>query len=1073
MRRRTKAVIISGALLSSTSLLIYTHLLDRRQVNQWRDQSDRVALRLCDALQAMERVFAKPIAEQGPTQRAVEQQDVSSHRLQVVTRSDRASQPVPAGRPPLAAWREGLPLLCPRQFSSTPLVMAVEPSRPDTVLFTSGPGRQQNARWVQLRGQALLDADAAGHGPIQLAPWSVVVASAEKDSHIYHLSFGEFEIGLNLTRAGHAADHDERTLALTLGVLGVLLAGLMAYISSQREKQHQQVVSTVQKDSQSSFLTHDALVRDLERPAIRNLLHRLDAAVLVTIDFRYLERQSGRHSEVESSEILTIACRAIDKGWPVHPDFNFYRISKNKMALIVRASGSIPIDDTAACEALLARLLGIVSGSIQVSSNSVLGWDDVIITGQRFRLNDPPTSLLTMQAFGERLTAEDRRSFRMVKSGDDLLVRDKSEIRTQLSCLTARDLELYFQPILQISNPGHFGLELLIRFRPATLNKLGTGKVMQLAHDIGIAHQIDALVVSRLAEVKQALSESELLRHRIEYVSINISADSVATDQRLNHLIGLFKKHAIDSSIFYIEITEMAVTDILAGSEDVITASERLTKELNFRIFIDDFGSGLSNYRRISEAWYDAIKLDIDLIKGIDRSFRLQRYVGSFIDTVHALGKTVVCEGVETHNELAAVVRLGADALQGFLISHPIALEDVESFILSSEWADCESLQQTLETIRATSRLRDSGDGEEFRTAERKVSLERYIVDNWSRLRSFEEFILLFVNELKSWGLEIYRFSLAFLPDQDDIDCSQYVWVNSRPGLVGTLRMERDFLEEDEHLRSPLHFIATRSKVFRQRLTSTKDNSFPFLDSLQKAGCSDYLGIRLDSRGISIPVLSIALHEGSVFSDAEVQRIEAMSSLLSLLFYAFESERSKRLAMLDPLTQLANRRSFDSFLKGNISAARLQQDNLSLALIDIDQFKAVNDLQGHAYGDRCLRDIADSLRACLRRKSDFVARLGGEEFAILLPKTDADSSLKLCEKLRQSILDKGIYHPGQSTGNVLTVSIGIAVWDPLSTADCDADRLMQLADDCLYEAKRHGRNQVVCRSLPSQAGLSA
>jgi diguanylate cyclase (GGDEF)-like protein len=547
----------------------------------------------------------------------------------------------------------------------------------------------------------------------------------------------------------------------------------------------------------------------------------------------------------------------------------------------------------------------------------------------------------------------------------------------------------------------------------------------------------------------------------------------VANEHRLDQLINLFKEHTIDSSIFCIEITEMAATNILAGAEDVTTASERLMKELNFRIFIDDFGSGLSNYRRISEAWYDAIKLDFDLIKGIDRSFRLQRYVGSFIDTVHALGKTIVCEGVETHNELTAVVRLGADALQGFLISPPLSIRELETFIQSSEWADQESLQQTLEKIHATSRLHESGNGEGFKTSETKVSLERYIFDNWSRLRSFEEFVLLFVNELKSWGLEIYRFSLAFLPDQDDIDCSQYVWVNSRPGLVETLRMERDFLEQEEHLRSPLHFIATRSKFFRQKLTSARENCFPFLDAMKEAGCSDYLGIRLDSRGVSIPVLSITLHEGSTFSDEEVQRIEAMSSLLSLLFYAFESERSKRLAMLDPLTHLANRRSFDSFLKGNIVASRLAQANLSLALVDIDQFKLVNDLLGHAYGDRCLKQIADALSACLRRKSDFVSRLGGEEFAIILPNTDAESSLKLCEKLRQSVLDKGIYHPGLATGNILTISIGIAVWDPLSVATCDADRLLQLADNCLYEAKRNGRNRVVCQTLPSQEGLSA
>lgn len=1065
MRRRTTLMIISGALLSGTSLLIFTHLLDQRSSNDLRRQNDRIARRLCTALQGVEHSFATP----GPP--------MASLGLQSVAEAELADSPVPAVMATGTATLKGRPLVCPRRFSRLVLVVAGEPSRGNALLFTTGPTRRQAPEWIRLSGASLVNPDQDGARQIRLAPWTALEAKGmvkgAPAGSLYRVGFGDLAVGLTLAPALPTRADRVRNLALTLGLLGIGLSVAIAWRSSQNRRKEQPVNGSFRKHGQTSFLTHYALVKDLEASALRKHAERGEDGFLVTIDFRYLERQRGYLSEVEINDILTKACRAIDKGWAVHPGFNFYHVSKNKIALIVRASGSIPIDDTAACEALLARLLGIVSGSIQISSDSVLAWDDVIITGQRFQLSAPPETLLTMQACGEMLAAEDRRSYRLVKSGDDLLVKDKGEIRSQLTSLKASDLELRFQPILQLSNPGHFGLELLIRFLPPALSKLGTGHVIQLAHDIGIAHKIDALVVSRLNDVQQQLHASELLRHRIEYVSVNISSDSVSTDQRLNQLIGLFKHHGIDSSVFCIEITEMAATDILAGSEGVTTASERLMRELNFRIFIDDFGSGLSNYRRISEAWYDAIKLDIDLIKGVDRSFRLQRYVGSFIDTVHALGKTVVCEGVETHNELTAVIRLGADALQGFLVSRPLPLEEVESFIRSSDWADRDSLQQTLEQIRATSRLRDSGHGEDFKTSDRKIPLERYIIDNWSRLRSFEEFVLLFVNELKSWGLEIYRFSLAFLPDQDDIDCSQYVWVSSRPGLVSTLRMERDFLEQDEHLRSPLHFIATRSKVFRQQLIATKDNGFPFLDSLKEVGCSDYLGIRLDSRGVSIPVLTIALHEGSVFSDQEVERIEAMSSLLSLLFYAFESERSKRLAMLDPLTQLANRRSFDSFLKGNVSASRAAQVNLALALIDIDQFKVVNDVLGHAYGDRCLKEIADALRTCLRRKSDFVARLGGEEFAIILPKTDADASLLLCEKLRESIQDKGIYHPGIATGNVLTVSIGIAAWDPNSMAECDADRLLQLADDCLYEAKRHGRNRVVCRSLHSQVGLSA
>lgn len=1018
MRRRTKLVIISGAIFSSTSLLIFTQLLDLNRRGELQPLSDPVAVRLCQGLQQMDRLAA-------------------------------AASPSAQAPPALGG-------------------AASEPCLPQR----AGRAVRRAAGWIGLQDRAVSGGAPALLASVRLsrwsdasAPWSDATVRQAGPGTLDRVGFGDLAAGLPLRPGARAEESKTRSLAMAAGALGVLLSGVAALRFGRAEPRERHGRRVYRLDESTSFLTHYALVKDLEIPHQTRSPGGKKAGILVTIDFRYLERNSGFLCEEDAIRILTKACQAINKGWPEEPGLDFYHVSKFKVALIIRGSAAIPLDDSHACEALLARLLGIISGSIQISSDSVLSWDDVIVTGQRFRLDAPPPSLLTMQTFGELLAAEDRRSFRLMKSGDDLLVKDKNEIRNQLSGLQASDLELHFQPILQLSNPGHFGLELLIRFYPAALRKLGTGKVIQLAHDLGVAHRIDALVVSRLTEVQEAIKASATLSDCIEYVSVNISPDSVCTEQRLNQLISLWKRFAVDSSIFSIEITEMAATDLLEGSDDVTTASERLIKDLNFRIFIDDFGSGLSNYKRISEAWYDAIKLDTDLIKGIDRSFRLQRYVGSFIDTVHALGKTVVCEGIETHNELNAVVRLGADALQGYLISRPIPLAEVEAFLGTSEWAKPDILLQTLRKIRESSHLLDSDNPEKPQRSKSKISLERYIFDNWSRLRSFEEFVLLFVNELKSWGLSIHRFSLAFLPDQDDIDCSQYVWVSSRPGRVATLLMDREFLEGEEHLHSPLHFIASSSTMFRQKLTCGQEYGFPFLDTLSQSGCSDYLGIRLDSRGISIPVLTIALHEESTFNDKEMQRIEAMSSLLSLLFYAFESERSKRLAMLDPLTNLANRRSFDSFLKGNITASRLAQVNLALALIDIDRFKAVNDLMGHAYGDRCLKEIAETLSACLRCKNDFVARLGGEEFALILPHSDATVAQALCEELRQSILRKDIFHPGHGNANPLTVSIGIAVWDPLSDAVCDADRLLQLADDCLYEAKRAGRNRVVCRPL--------
>jgi diguanylate cyclase (GGDEF)-like protein len=419
-------------------------------------------------------------------------------------------------------------------------------------------------------------------------------------------------------------------------------------------------------------------------------------------------------------------------------------------------------------------------------------------------------------------------------------------------------------------------------------------------------------------------------------------------------------------------------------------------------------------------------------------------------------------EGVAEYRDLVAAIRLGADSLQGPLIARPMPPADLRLFLAHSPWADAEGVQRLVTPLRGSPAVpappSPNGEGG-------LLSLERYILENWAGLRSFEEFVLLFVNELRSWGLDAMRLSLAFLPDRDDVDCFQYIWSAKRPGEVETLCMGRDFLEQPEHLASPLHHLATATPMLRRRLDGPESPGFAFLRTLQERGATDYLGIRLDSRGVSIPVLTIALQGASRFSEEQVQRIESLSALLSLLFHSFESERAKRLALLDPLTQLANRRSFDSFLKANLAASRVAGRTMALLLLDVDRFKEVNDTYGHAHGDHCLRQLAAVLSHQLRQERDFLARLGGEEFAVILLDVDARRSQAIAERLRACVAALPIIHERLGQTHPLTVSIGGAVWEAGSGRHCEAEELQHLADACLYEAKHGGRNRVVCRRV--------
>jgi diguanylate cyclase (GGDEF)-like protein len=170
-------------------------------------------------------------------------------------------------------------------------------------------------------------------------------------------------------------------------------------------------------------------------------------------------------------------------------------------------------------------------------------------------------------------------------------------------------------------------------------------------------------------------------------------------------------------------------------------------------------------------------------------------------------------------------------------------------------------------------------------------------------------------------------------------------------------------------------------------------------------------------------------------------------------------ETLHRISTQDGLTGVANRRHFDETLALEWRRAARSRCPLSLLMLDIDYFKAFNDAMGHQAGDDCLRRVAQALRDNLHRAADLVSRYGGEEFAILLPETDADAARVLAEAIRAHIESLGIHHPAAPLGRV-TVSIGLAsVIPPRDGAN--VGEFIRCADAALYDAKRSGRNRVM------------
>lgn len=165
----------------------------------------------------------------------------------------------------------------------------------------------------------------------------------------------------------------------------------------------------------------------------------------------------------------------------------------------------------------------------------------------------------------------------------------------------------------------------------------------------------------------------------------------------------------------------------------------------------------------------------------------------------------------------------------------------------------------------------------------------------------------------------------------------------------------------------------------------------------------------------------------------------------------------RRLSYQDPLTGVANRRSFDTYLAAEWRREARHHRPISVLLIDVDYFKAYNELYGHVQGDHCLRQVAAALADGLERGGDLVARYGGEEFVVVLPETPLPGARAMAEALRRRVARLRLPHAGSAVAPHLTVSIGVACTVPWqSSPRC----LVQRADEALYLAKGSGRNRV-------------
>lgn len=242
--------------------------------------------------------------------------------------------------------------------------------------------------------------------------------------------------------------------------------------------------------------------------------------------------------------------------------------------------------------------------------------------------------------------------------------------------------------------------------------------------------------------------------------------------------------------------------------------------------------------------------------------------------------------------------------------------------------------------------------------------------------------------------------------------------------------------------------------IFMTALTSSEDKVKGFevgaVDYITKPIQREELLARIINH-LRIQALTQQLQQQNQILQQQALELQKAKEAAELAY-----QELQRLANLDSLTQVANRRRFDQHLNQEWQRLAREQAPLSLILCDIDYFKRYNDFYGHPAGDTCLTQIAQAVSHVVKRPADLVARYGGEEFAIILPNTTAEGADQIAELIWLEVKRLNLPHAQSDVSNYVTLSLGIATLVPKH--DSQIQSLIDAADKALYSAKQQGRN---------------
>lgn len=472
----------------------------------------------------------------------------------------------------------------------------------------------------------------------------------------------------------------------------------------------------------------------------------------------------------------------------------------------------------------------------------------------------------------------------------------------------------------------------------------------------------------------------------------------------------------LDPSQFVLELTE-------AHGENAALMERALEhySAQGFLVALDDVGAGAQSLERVLRLRPPILKLDRSLVHGLDADGARRRLVCALAQLGRDLGARVVAEGIETRGELLAVMRAGVELAQGWYLGRPAP-------------------QLGAVSVAACEAIRGARRRPALAVADSTTAPMLELVDRLTASSGLEESLRL-VTDATASLLGTTRSSLRLL------DASRLgLLVAARTGLSVHDDAETRFVRGE----GLVGHVIDEDRPIRVG-DAMSDPRFAEKPGI-RAVIGSFLGAPLRDATGCFGVLATSAEQRDAFDEDDERRLRLLAGIVSPYLQA---RRLERLARTDSLTGLLNRHALAEALSDASadagSAEARARPGVSVALIDLDHFKTVNDRLGHAVGDDVLRAVARELLGAVRT-DDHVLRLGGEEFLIVLPGADLRAARALAEQVCARV--RSTVRAGEVA---VTLSVGVTQRRPGESRDA----LLARADAALYVAKSRGRDQVI------------